>query len=135
MEREKRKTVFQVVDEYFKRAETMAERMFASGWNEVACSIEPLSNIFVGATEVVVTIDLPYCDSESVKLKIIDEDTLEVYAKTRQMIRLDDFGIKHRKGEFSCFHTVIHVPLPVNEEGMSSKLKRGVLEIHLPRAI
>jgi len=30
---------------------------------------------------------------------------------------------------------VIHVPVPVNEEGMSSKLKRGILEIHLPRAI
>jgi len=135
MEKAKRKAVFDVVDEYLRRAETMAERMFASGWNEVASSIEPLSNIFVGATEVVVTIDLPYCDSESVKLKIIDEDTLEVYAKTRQMIKLDDFGIKHRRGEFSCFHTVIHVPVPVNEEGISSKLKRGVLEVRLPRAI
>ena len=130
----KRRTVLDFVDDYFRRIEHMAEKMF-SGWNEMACSIEPLSNVLVGANEVIVTVDLPYVNSETVKLKLVADDTLEVSAKTSRKICFSDLGVKHRHGEFSCYHCVIHVPVPVDERAMISKFKRGILEIRVPRIL
>lgn len=135
MWRERRKHLFELVDEYVRRAEFYAERAFASGWNEVAACIEPLYNIFVGANEVILTVDLPYVDAEDVALKVVSEDTIEVLANTNRKITFDDLGVKHREGEFTRYHTRIHIPVAVNESGMAYKFKRGVLEVHLPRIV
>jgi HSP20 family molecular chaperone IbpA len=130
MSKERRKSNF---SDYLRRTEQIAEKTLASGWNETASTIEPLSDIILGASEVVVTMDLPYVDPNAVQVKVIADDTIEVQAKTKHKISLNDLGVKHRKGEFNLYHAVLHMPVPVNEEGMVHKLKRGVLEIHLPR--
>jgi HSP20 family molecular chaperone IbpA len=119
--------------DYIKRTEQIAERMLTTGWNERCSTIEPLSDIILGAEEVVVTMDLPYVDPKAVQVNVIADDTIEMRAKTKHRISLNDLGVKHRNGEFSFYHAVLHMPVPVNDEGMSSKLKRGILEIHLPR--
>jgi HSP20 family molecular chaperone IbpA len=119
--------------DYLKRTEQITERMLTTGWNEAASTIEPLSDIILGATEVVVTMDLPYVDPNAVQVNVIADDVIEVQAKTKHKIRLNDLGVKHRKGEFTLYHSVLHMPVPVNEEVMTHKLKRGILEIHLPR--
>jgi len=68
-----------------------------------------------------------------VKVEAISEDRLEIGAKMRQKMRFDDFGITHRKGEFSSFRCQVRVPVPVNMKRMKVYFKRGILEIHLPR--
>jgi HSP20 family molecular chaperone IbpA len=133
MSHERRRHLIDAVDEYFKRAEYMFERFFAPGWNEAAECIEPLYNIAVGASEVIVTVDLPYVDPEHVTIKIPANDTIEISADTKRRITFADVGVKHRGGQFRCYHALIHMPVPVVESGMVSKFKRGVLEIRLPR--
>jgi HSP20 family molecular chaperone IbpA len=123
------------MDEYFKRAELMVERAFVSSWNETAESIEPLYNITVGSGEVIVTMDLPYVNPEEVTLKLPADDVIEVYANTKRRITFADMGVRHRRGQFKSYHTRIHMPVPVVESGITSKFKRGVLEIRLPRLV
>ncbi len=125
--------MFELVDEYFRRAELAFERAFHSGWNEMAASIEPLYNIFVSGDEVVVTIDLPYVESPSVEITLPANDSIEVTADTKQPISFHDLGVHHRKAEFTCYHVRINLPVAVDKSGLAKRLKRGVLEIRLPR--
>jgi len=135
MSHERRKHLFEAMDEYFKRAEFMFERAFASSWNEDSQSIEPLYNISVGSSEVILTVDLPYVNQEAVTLKVPADDTVEIQANTKRQITFADLGVRHRGGQFKCYHARIHMPVAVVESGMTSKFKRGVLEVRLPRMV
>jgi HSP20 family molecular chaperone IbpA len=135
MSHDRRKHILEAMDEYFKRAEFMVERAFVSSWNETAESIEPLYNITVGSSEVIVTMDLPYVNPEEVTLKLPADDVIEIYANTKRRITFADMGVSHRHGQFKSYHTRVHMPVPVVESGMTSKFKRGVLEIRLPRLV
>lgn len=104
-----------------------------SGWNVAAACIEPLHNMYVVAREVVLTVDLPYVNEKQVKLTCPTNDCIEIYAETNRKITFKDLGIKHRHGEFNCYHARVRIPVPVDEKRMSTKFKRGVLEIHVPR--
>lgn len=103
------------------------------GWNVAAACIEPLYNVYVAAAEVILTIDLPYVNSKSVKLECPTNDVLEIFAKTSRKITFSALGAKHRHGEFTCYHARIRIPAQVDEKRMISEFKRGVLEIHIPR--
>ena len=135
MSHERRKHFVEAMDEYFRRAEFMFERFFASGWNEAAECIEPLYSIAVTSNEVMLTVDLPYVSPEEVRLNVPADDMVEIHANTKRRITFADLGIRHRGGQFKCYHARIHTPVPVLESGMTSRFKRGVLEIRLPRSI
>jgi HSP20 family molecular chaperone IbpA len=104
-----------------------------SGWNAAAACIQPLYDLFVAATEVVLTVDLPYVDQKQVKLHCPTEDSVEIYAETTRKITFKDLGAKHRRGEFTCYRARIHIPVPIDEKNINTKFKRGVLEVHIPR--
>ena len=104
-----------------------------SGWNVEAACIHPLYNLSVTAAEVLLTVDLPYVEQKGVRVECPNEDSIEVYAETTRKITFKDLGVKHRRGEFNCYHALIRMPVPVNERKVSKKFKRGVLEVHIPR--
>ena len=83
--------------------------------------------------EVVLTVDLPYVELRGVKIKRPTEDSVELFAETNRKITFKDLGIKHRHGEFTCYHAIIRMPVPVNERKITKKFKRGLLEVHIPR--
>jgi len=105
----------------------------SSGWNAATSAIQPLYTLFVAAEEVVLTVDLPYANQKSVKLKLPTKDSIEVFAETTKRITFHDLGAKHRHGEFTSYHAIIRMPVPVNEKQATRKFKRGILEVHLPR--
>jgi len=107
--------------------------MHGSGWNVAAACIEPLYNLFVAANEVVLTIDLPYVNSKQIKLHCPSIDIIEILAETSRKITFRELGIKHRHGEFTCYHARIRVPVQVDEKKIASKFKRGVLEVRVLR--
>jgi HSP20 family molecular chaperone IbpA len=106
---------------------------YGSSWNPAAACIQPLYDLFVAATEVVLTVDLPYVNQEHVKLTCPTDDSLEVYAETTRKITFRELGAKHRRGEFTCYRAMVRMPVPVDEKRISRSFKRGVLEIHIPR--
>lgn len=103
-----------------------------SGWNVAGASIEPLYNAYVTAKDVILTIDLPFVAAKSIKVRYLTADAIEVYAETSKKISFKDLGVKHRHGEFTCYHARIKVPAQVKRK-ITSKLKRGVLEVHVER--
>lgn len=104
-----------------------------SGWNVAAASIEPLHNLTVAAAEVILTIDLPYVNQKEVKLSFPANDVVEIYAVTNRKITFKDLGVKHRHGEFTCYHARIRIPVPIDENRIKMHFKSGVLEVHLSR--
>jgi HSP20 family molecular chaperone IbpA len=138
MSTKRKRTISDIIDTYFEEFERWAEEfeetvMQRPSWNLKNCTIEPLREIMVAPTEVTVTVDLPYTDGKSVKVKPVSHTSLEVSAKMNRKIRLDDLGVSHCKGEFERFHCHVRIPVPVNMNGMSTRFKKGMLEIHIPR--
>lgn len=134
----KKRSIFDMIDEYFESIEEWAESVMESimerpSWNCKACTIEPLRNIVVTGEEVIVTVDLPYAEQSTVQVKPISKDTVEVSAQMRRKVSFDDFGITHYKGKFQRFHCQTRIPVPVYMDKMEVRFKKGILEICLPR--
>ena len=138
MSTRKKRSIFDIVNEYFESLEEWTERFRESliekpSWNCKACTIEPLRDIIVTPTEVTVTVDLPYAEENAIEVKPIGKDTIEISAKMKHKVRFDDFGITHYKGEFETLHCQTRIPVPVEMDKMEIRFKKGILEIRLPR--
>jgi HSP20 family molecular chaperone IbpA len=138
MATKRKRSIFDVVDEYFDNLEEWAERFRETlvekpSWNQKACTMEPLRDIMVTPTEVIVTVDLPYAEENAVQVKPVDKNVIQISAKMKRKIRFDDFGITHYKGEFQKLHCQTRIPVPVYMDKMEIRFKKGILAIRLPR--
>jgi HSP20 family molecular chaperone IbpA len=138
MSTRRKRTIFDVINEYFESLEEYADRLSEAlmerpSWNCRTCTIEPLRNITITPTEVVVTVDLPYTEENKIQVRPISNDTVEVMAEMRRKIRFGDFGITHYEGEFQTFRCQTRIPVPVYMDKMEIRFKKGILEVRLPR--
>ncbi len=139
MSKRRKRSIFEIMNEYMEDFRTWAEDMIESvvaerpSWDIGSCCLEPLCNVFITVDEAVVTADLPNTDPKSIKVEAVSEDSIEIRAKMKRRLRFDDFGITHRRGEFSSFRCQVHIPVPINTKQIKTSFKRGVLEVHLPR--
>jgi HSP20 family molecular chaperone IbpA len=134
----KRQTISDMIDEYFEEMEKWAEQFRDTlterpCWDLKTCTIEPLRDITLTPTEVIVTVDLPYAKKETVQVKAVDAASLEIFAEMKKKIRLTELGVTHRTGVIQRFHGWIHIPVTVNMDKMKIQQKKGILEIKLPR--
>jgi len=138
-ERQRRRSIFDLIKEYIEDVEALAEEFleptFAErpSWDVKSCCLEPLCSVFVAPDEVIVTADLPNINPDTIKVKPISADALEIRAEMKRKIRFDEFGITHRKGEFQFFRCQTGIPVRVNMDRIKTEFKRGILEVHLPR--
>lgn len=138
MATKRKRSIFDVIDEYFEDLEEWAERFRETlverpSWNQKACTMEPLRDIMVTPTEVIVTVDLPYTEENMIQVKPLDKNVIQISANMKRKIRLDDFGITHHRGEFQKLHCHTRIPVPVYMDKMETRFKKGILEIRLPR--
>ncbi len=139
MSKRRKRPIFEVMNEYTEDLRTWAEEIIESAtaerpsWNIGSCCLEPLCNVFITIDEAVVTADLPNTDPKSIKVEAVNEDSIEIRAKMKRKLQFDDFGITHRRGEFSSFRCQVNIPVPVDTKQMKIDFKRGVLEVRLPR--
>jgi HSP20 family molecular chaperone IbpA len=134
----RRRSFSEIIDEYFADFDKWAEgfrEVFAErpSWNVRNCSIEPLRDMMITPKEVLVTVDLPFTSKSTVKVEPVGGNSLEITAKMKRRIRLDDLGITYCRGEFQKFHSHVPIPVSVNMKKMNVQYKRGILEVHLPR--
>jgi HSP20 family molecular chaperone IbpA len=138
-ERRRKRSIFDLMSEYMEEFESLADELMEStfaerpSWNTESRCLEPLCNVFVTSTEVVITADLPNTEHETLKVKALSEDLIEITAKMKRKMRFDDFGITHREGEFSFLRCQLRIPVPVDTKRMKMSFKRGILEIRFPR--
>ena len=138
MSTKRKRSIFDVIDEYFEDLEEWAERFRETlverpSWNQKMCTIEPLRDIMVTPTEVIVTVDLPYTEENMIQVKPVDKNVIQISANMKRKIRLDDFGITHYRGEFQKLHCHTRIPVPVDMDKMEIRFKKGILEVRLPR--
>jgi HSP20 family molecular chaperone IbpA len=134
----KKTSISDMIDEYFEDMEKWADQVRETlserpCWDLKTCAIEPLREITVTPTEVIVTVDLPYANEETVQVKAVDGSSLEILAEMKKKIRLTELGVTHRKGVIQRFHAWIRIPVTVNMDKMKIQHKKGILEIKLPR--
>ena len=129
----RRRSIFDIMWEYMEELERRTDELMREvfekpSWDLETRSLEPLFNI-----SVIVTADMPYVDPETVEIERLDEDLIEVSAKMRVKVTFRDLGIRHREGEFSCFRCRVPLPVPVEVGKAKIRVRRGILEIRLPR--
>ena len=134
----KRASISDMIDEYFEEMEKWADQVRETisekpCWDLKTCAIEPLREITVKPTEVMVTVDLPYADKKTVRVEAVNASSLEISAEMKKKIRLIELGITHRQGVIQRFHAWIRIPVTVNMDKMKIENKKGILEIRLPR--
>ncbi|MCD6504594.1 Hsp20/alpha crystallin family protein [Candidatus Bathyarchaeota archaeon] len=134
----RRRSIFDIMWEYMEELERRTDELMREvfekpSWDLETRSLEPLFNISVTPDEVIVTADMPYVDPETVEIERLDEDLIEVSAKMRVKVTFRDLGIRHREGEFSCFRCRVPLPVPVEVGKAKIRVRRGILEIRLPR--
>lgn len=134
----RRRSISDMMDEYFEDMERWAEQVRETlsekpCWDLKTCAIEPLREITVKPTEVIVTVDLPYAKKDTVQVKKVDTASIEIFAEMKRKIRLNELGVTHSKGEVHRFHGWIRLPVSVNVDKMKVLQKKGILEIRLPR--
>jgi HSP20 family molecular chaperone IbpA len=135
---QRRRSISDMMGEYFEDMERWAEQVRETlserpCWDLRTCAIEPLREITITPTEVIVTVDLPYAKKDTVQVKTVDATSLEIFAEMRKKIRLNELGVTHRQGEIQRFHGWIRIPVSVNMDKMKILHKKGILEIRLPR--
>lgn len=138
MPNKKRHSIPEIFDSYFEDLEESVERfretiMQKPSWNLRECTIEPLREIIVTPSEVMITVDLPYAEESAVRVEAVGDVSIEVSSTMKQKVQLEDLGITHCKGEIQKLHCLVSIPVPVDMGKMDVHLKKGILEIHLPR--
>ncbi|MDH7563360.1 MAG: Hsp20/alpha crystallin family protein [Candidatus Bathyarchaeota archaeon] len=134
----KKKSFFDIINEYFSDVEELTsqfEDMFMEkpSWSQKNCTMEPLKEVTVTPKEVIVTVDLPLAKEGTIEVKPLDNRTIEISAEMKRKVRFDDFGITHHKGEFQRFYCQTRIPVPVKIDKVQFTLKKGILEVHMPR--
>jgi len=138
-EKQRKRSIFDMMNEYMEEFETLADELMAStfpegpSWNTETCCLQALSNVFITPREVIVTADLPNIEPETVKVEAIDENLIEITAKMKKKVRFADLGIYHRQGEFSSLRCQSRVHVAIDAEKMKISCKGGILEVRFPR--
>lgn len=135
---EKRRPSADIFSDYFRDLEQEFKRyknelIDRPSWNQRTSTIEPLHDIIVTPTEVVVTVDLPFTRKNTLRVTPLDENTLEISARMKRKMTFREMGIVHHKAEFQRFYCRSWVPVPVQMSKMKARFKKGMLEVHVPR--
>jgi len=134
----RKRSVIDMINEHVQEKEQWLDQSEEShaarpSWNKANCSINPLKNIRVTPKEVTITVDLPFTKEDTVKVKAVNENTIEISASMKRIMHLHELGIKHHEAELKKFHCETRVPVPLNTEKMQINFKKGILKICIPR--
>ena len=139
MERRKKGSSFEEMEEYLKKIEELAKEVmdaaFPEGpnWNTETCCLHALSNVFITPREVIVTADLPYIEHETVQVNAFDENHIEITAKMKKKVNFKELGICHRQGEFSFLRCQGRLQVAIIADKMKITFEDGILEVRFPR--
>jgi len=102
-------------------------------WDMESNSLEPLCTVCAKDEEVVIQADLPYASPETLEVKFLDDNSVQIKAMMKRSLRFSDLGLVHRRGEFVRFKREVRLPAPVETESAKVSFKGGILEVHFPR--
>ena len=139
MERSKKGSSYEEMEEYLEKIEELAQEVMAAAfpegpsWNTETCCLHALSNVYITPREVIVTADLPTVEPETVKVKALDENHIEITAKMKKKVNFKELGICHRQGEFSFLRCQGRLQVAIIPDKMQITCEDGILEVRFPR--
>jgi len=139
--RARRRGLMEVLWDYIEEFERTAEEFFEAFlgehmrpcWDVRGRCLEPLTHVSVAPDEVVVTMDLPLVRPETIRVRPVEEDTIEVVAEMKRALRTRDLGVLHVDGEIRELRARAKIPVPVEMRAIRFEFRRGILEVRLPR--
>ncbi|OYT51225.1 hypothetical protein B6U66_04340 [Candidatus Bathyarchaeota archaeon ex4484_135] len=139
-ERPRRRDLLELLLEYMEELQRASEEVFETllepsrpSWDVRDGCIEPLTHISVSPDEVIVTMDLPFVKPETIRVKPVEEDLIEVVAEMRKALKPRDLGVVHVEGELRQLRCRTRLPVPVEIRAMKFEFRKGILEVRLPR--
>jgi len=139
VERPKKGSSFEEVEEYLQKIEELAKEVMSTAfpespsWNTETCCLHALSNVFITPREVIITADLPFIEPQTVQVNALDENHIEILAKMKKKVNFKDLGIFHRRGEFSFLRCQGQLQVAIITDKMQISCKDGILEVRFPR--
>ena len=103
-------------------------------WSATGRCLEPLVQVQNREQDLLVTVDLPCVENKDDVVLQVTEDSLEVSASFKKVVRWERLGLLKRKVEFQSFRRVVPLPEKVQLEGATASFKRGILQVTLPKA-
>lgn len=138
-EKQRKHSILDAMTEFMEEFERLADEFIVStipegpSWNTETCCLQALSNVFITHQEVIVTVDLPNIEPETVKVEAIDENTVGITAKMKKKVRFADLGVYHREGEFYFLRCQDRAQVAFDAEKMKISFREGILEVRIPR--
>ncbi len=134
----KKRSFYDTIQDYFEDMEKEIDKWHEAmidgpSWNHRTSTMEPLKDMRVTPTEVIVTVDMPLAKKATLQVKPVDENSLEISAQMRRKVTFKELGITHHEGEFQRFQCRTSIPVPVQMKKINVKFKKGMLELHIPR--
>jgi HSP20 family protein len=115
-----------------QRLQSEVNRLF-SGVNQTAGQDYPPINIWMGADDVVVTVEIPGVNTSNMDIAVLG-DRLTM-SGTREITALKEGESYHRQERnYGRFSRTIQLPFNVEAAKVDAKYDKGVLTINLPRA-
>jgi HSP20 family protein len=111
-----------------EEVEEMARSAFETGLN-------PKLDMYEEGNELVVKAELPGVSKKDIEISI-EDDVLTIKAEKKEEKEEGDEGATHytRERRFGSYTRCMTLPAQVNAEGVTATLKKGLLEIKLPKA-
>ena len=138
--RPRRRDLLELLLEYMEEIQRASEEVLGAlfepgrpSWDVRDGCIEPLTHISVSPDEVVVTMDLPFVKPETIRVRPVEEDLIEVVAEMKKALRPRDLGVVHVEGELRRLRCRTRLPVPVEVRAMRFEFRKGILEVRLPR--
>jgi len=128
--------LFEYVEELQRASEELVEAMLGPpgpSWDIRDRCIEPLSQVSVAPDEVIITVDLPFVKPETIRVRPIEDDLIEVVAEMKKALRPKDLGVVHVEGELRQIRCRTRLPVPVEVKALRFEFRKGILEVRLPR--
>jgi len=136
----RRKTLFELLWEYAEELERTSEELMEAllagerpAWDLRNRCIEPLTHVSVAPDEVIITMDMPLVKPETIRVRPVEDDLIEVVAEMKKALKPSDLGVVHVEGEIREMRARARVPVPVEMKAVKFVFRKGILEIRLPR--
>ncbi|MGQ4832551.1 MAG: Hsp20/alpha crystallin family protein [Candidatus Asgardarchaeia archaeon] len=94
---------------------------------------EPLTDIYEDEENVYITMEIPGVRKEDIKVRLLDNRTLEVKAESKVEQEYKDKNFIRRERGFAKFYRRITLPAEVDTKNIKATYNNGILEVKLPK--
>jgi HSP20 family protein len=127
---------FEDIFRHFQEMERLMSdimRGFAPAREGFGVAFEPRVEMYETPDEVVVKVELPGIDRDSIDVRVRD-NYLTIKGVRKEEKKEERENVFFNESFYGEFHRVIPLPTEVKEEGIEAVYDKGILEIRLPKA-